>query len=172
MALSRFFRSLLKVRLIGTLIFGGSGGVYRLTRPTRSGGKIVLNDAAAAALARIVPVMLKDAIEPEPAPVARTSGRLIDVMACLPLATQIKVQNLFGVLPFGASRRVLNGLPDQSQDAKTDDMNTFLQSWKVHRIDLLQSAYDALHDLIVGPWYSNEATWAGIDYPGPINAFC
>ncbi len=149
-------------------MLGSAGGIYRLMRPTAPDGKFILDGAAAAALTRIIPAMLRDAIEPGPVAISQALERVIGAIAGLPLATQKEVQDLFGLLSFGPSRRLLAGMSDQWQDAKADDIATFLQSWRVHRIGMLQSAYAALHDLIIGSWYSNEDTWAGIGYPGPI----
>ena len=56
---------------------------------------------------------------------------------------------------------------DAWSKAKREDVAAFLQSWRVHRLMMLQSAYHALHDLILGGWYADESTWAGIGYPGP-----
>jgi hypothetical protein len=32
----------------------------------------------------------------------------------------------------------------------------------------LRSAYQALHDLVLGAWYANPANWDAIGYPGPL----
>ena len=66
------------------------------------------------------------------------------------------------------ARRLLVGIPDDWPDAKTADVAAFLQSWRVHRFTMLQTAYHALHDLVIGGWYADESTWASIGYPGPI----
>ena len=47
-------------------------------------------------------------------------------------------------------------------------MSAFLQEWRFHRIDMLQTAYHALHDLIIGSWYADPVTWQAIGYPGPL----
>jgi hypothetical protein len=103
---------------------------------------------------------------------ADASDKAIDhtlqAIAGLPLATQKEIQDLFGLLTLGPTRRFLAGVPDDWASAKREDVNAFLQSWRMHRFMMLQSAYHALHDLIVGGWYGDEATWASIGYPGPI----
>ena len=39
---------------------------------------------------------------------------------------------------------------------------------RFNRIAALQTVYLALHDLVLGPWYSDPATWHSIGYPGPL----
>jgi hypothetical protein len=43
----------------------------------------------------------------------------------------------------------------------------FLQSWRKHRLAMPQTAYLALHDLVLGSWYADPSSWAAIGYPGP-----
>jgi hypothetical protein len=52
--------------------------------------------------------------------------------------------------------------------ATADEVAAFLQDWRTHRLGLLRTAYGALHDLVLGSWYSDPANWAAIGYPGPI----
>jgi hypothetical protein len=100
---------------------------------------------------------------------ARAVRHTLETIAGLPLATQKEVQDLFGLLTLGATRRLLAGVPDAWAQAKREDVIAFLQSWRVHRLALLQSGYHALHDLILGGWYADASTWAGIGYPGPLS---
>ena len=79
-----------------------------------------------------------------------------------------RAQRQFGLLALGATRRVLVGLSEPWTKAKPDDIATFLQGWRTSRIGLLQAAYFALHDLILGAWYGEPANWAAISYPGPM----
>ena len=161
-------RSFLKVGLLGAITLASAGGMYRLLRPVSPPSKFLLDGAAASALVRIIPVMLDGVIESTPSATARATERVIGAIAGLPLATQSEIQDLFGLLALGATRRLLAGLPEQWHVAKPADIAAFLQSWRTHRIGMLQSAYAALHDLILGSWYTDETHWAAIGYPGPI----
>lgn len=161
-------RSFLQAGLIGTLTLAAAGGLYRVTQRSTSPGKFVLDDAAKAALSAIVPIMLHDAITPAAPVIDAAIARVQTAIAGLPLITQKEIQDLFGLLTFGPARRFLAGVPDDWANAKSEDVATFLQSWRLHRFTMLQSAYQALHDLIIGPWYADESTWASIGYPGPI----
>jgi hypothetical protein len=161
-------RSFLRAGLIGTLALATAGGWYRATRHADAPVRFVFDNEARSVLNAIVTVMLKDAIEPSPAAVTMAVTRVQQAVAGLPLTTQREIQDLFGLLTLGPSRRFLVGLPDDWPQAKQDDVAAFLNSWRLHRFTLLQSAYHALHDLITGAWYADESTWASIGYPGPI----
>lgn len=161
-------RTFLKTGLIGALALAAAGGLYRATRNPVALEKFVLDGEARSALAAIVGAMLNGAMS---APSAQVIGAEIDrvqgAIAGLPLITQNEIQDLFGLLTLTPTRRFLAGLPDQWSAAKPADVTAFLQSWRTHRIGMLQSAYHALHDLIIGPWYADPASWDAIGYPGP-----
>ena len=65
------------------------------------------------------------------------------------------------------SRLLLAGLSVPWNEAGPDAVAATLQRWRMHRLSLLQLAYHALHDLILGTAYADEARWAAIGYPGP-----
>ncbi|KIF82925.1 hypothetical protein [Noviherbaspirillum autotrophicum] len=165
-ALSR--RSFLKVGIVGGLALATAGGIYRLTRAPEVPHRFVLDDGAHKVLAAIAPVILAGALRPGPADVQASVERTKGAILGLPLRTQKEIQDLFALLTLAPARRFLAGLPDDWANAKQEDVAAFLQSWRMHRIGMLQTAYHALHDLVVGPWYADESTWASIGYPGPI----
>lgn len=160
-------RSFIKAGLIGTLALATAGGLYRATRPALPAG-FALDDETRFALSAIIPVILKDAIDSAPAALDTALMRVRDAIVGLPLATQKEIQDLFGLMTLGPTRRFLVGLSDDWQHAKPDDVAAFLQNWRMSRLSLLQSAYQALHDLITGSWYGSESSWEAIGYPGPI----
>ncbi len=82
-------------------------------------------------------------------------------------ATQEELRALFVALAAAPSRRLLAGLATPWERADADAVATALQGWRTHRLSLLQAAYHALHDLILGTAYADEARWAAIGYPGP-----
>ena len=59
-------------------------------------------------------------------------------------------------------------MPDGWATASTEQVGAFLQAWRLHRFPMLQVAYHALHDLVLGAWYADPSAWTAIDYPGPI----
>lgn len=161
-------RSFLKVGIFGALALAAAGGIYRMTRPVETTGGFVLDDGTHAALTAIIPAILAGAVRPSTQDVLAAIGRTHAAILGLPLATQKEIQDLFALLTLGPTRRFLAGVPDDWAQAKPEDVAAFLQSWRLHRIAMLQAAYHALHDLVIGPWYSDESTWPAIGYPGPI----
>lgn len=161
-------RSFLKVGLLGTFALAAAGGIYRAIQSPALPGKFIMDDAAKTVLAGIIPVMLKDAIDPASNDINRAIAIVHNAIAGLPLSAQKEVQNLFALLAFGPSRRLFAGIPDDWPQAKQEDIAAFLQNWRTSPFSLLQGAYHGLHDLIIGSWYADESTWAGIGYPGPI----
>jgi hypothetical protein len=164
-------RSFLKVGALGALALAAAGGVYRATHACAP-QRFVLDGEARAALDAIVPAILAGALPQAPgaraAAVASTTAGVHQAILGLPLATQKEVQDLFGLLAFGPARRFLTGIADGWAGASVEQVGAFLQDWRVHRFALLRSAYQALHDLVLGAWYANPASWDAIGYPGPL----
>lgn len=164
-------RSFLKAGLLGAALLAAGGGIYRFTHPPAP-HVFVLDGDARAALDAIVPAVLNGALPPDPAArmqaIQAATGRVHQTILGLPLATQQEVQDLFGLLALAPARRLLAGVPHRWADASVEEVTAFLQDWRTHRLALLRSAYQALHDLVLGSWYSDPAHWAAIGYPGPI----
>ena len=80
-----------------------------------------------------------------------------------------EVHELFALLDVGIARRLLTGVSRDWPDADADEVAAFLERWRRSSFATLQSGYHALHDLVLGAWYANPATWPRIGYPGPPN---
>jgi hypothetical protein len=167
MAISR--RAFLTSGALAALALAGAGAVYRLTQLPAA--RFTLDGEARAALAAIVPAMLAGALPPDPAAIAIAIPAAIErvrlAILGLPLATQAEIQDLFGLLALAPARRFLAGVPDGWANANSAQVSAFLQSWRLHRLQMLQVAYHALHDLVLGAWYADPSSWAAIGYPGP-----
>lgn len=87
-------------------------------------------------------------------------------IAGLPPAVQSEVQQLFGLLEFPLTRRIVAGVGPWER-ASNDEIAAFLQRWRTSNALLLRSGYAALHQLVMAGWYGNDAAWPGIGYPGP-----
>ncbi|HEY9086236.1 MAG TPA: hypothetical protein VIN40_09940 [Candidatus Tyrphobacter sp.] len=152
------------------LLKTGAAGVALLTladcaRRTSGAG---LDATQKQVVAKIAGVMLDGAIpsdEPERALAEAVDGFVIAV-AGLPPQTQGEVQQLFMLLTFPPTRRLIAGLPPWT-DATPDDVAAFLTRWRFSGIQLLRSGYDALHQLVMAGWYGNNVSWPPIGYPGP-----
>lgn len=168
MATTTSRRSFLKAGLIGTLALATTGGIYRAMHQAKPSSGFVFDDGARAILTAVVPVVLQDAIPITAVAIENAVMRVRDAITGLPLATQNEIQDLFGLLALGPTRRLLAGIPDDWPQAKPQDVAAFLQDWRLSRFAMLQSAYHALHDLVISAWYGHESSWAAIGYPGPI----
>lgn len=164
-------RTFLKVGALAALALATGGGMYRyLQKPDAA--RFVLDGEARAAFDAIVPAMLAGALPRDAgaraAAVGATTERVHKAILGLPLGTQKEVQDLFGLLALSPARRLLTGVSDGWSKASPEQVSAFLQDWRFHRLAMLQTAYHALHDLIIGSWYADPSTWASIGYPGPI----
>lgn len=103
--------------------------------------------------------------------VEQTVGGIATAVAGLSAASQQEIGELFGLLVIAPARLVLAGVGKPWREASIADVGEFLQSWRASRLDLLQSAYGALHDLTYGAWYGRPETWEAISYPGPPRGY-
>lgn len=165
-------RTFLKLGGLAALALAAGGGVYRYTHPPGPLQRFVLDGEARAALDAIVPAMLAGAL-PAAAParaaaISATTERVHHAILGLPLGAQKEVQDLFGLLALAPARRVLTGVSGGWSQADPAQVSVFLQEWRFHSLHMLQTAYHALHDLIIGSWYADPSSWAAIGYPGPM----
>ena len=161
-------RTLLKAGLVGGGALLIAGGALRLlggdtqSAATGPGARRVLD--------AVMPALLAGALPDDATTRARalTSGRerTLAAIAALPPSMRGELGQLFTLLDSRAGLW-LAGLDDWEQ-ATPQAVAEALQSWRSHRLALLQTAYHALHDLVLGPWYADPSTWDGIGYPGPI----
>jgi hypothetical protein len=170
MALSR--RTFLTTGVVAALVLAAGGGIYRLTHGAAVPNRFALDGEARAVIEAIVPAMLDGALPQQPdarrAAIGAATQRVKQAILGLPLATQKEIQDLFSLLALGPARRFLAGVPDSWSSASSEQVAAFLQSWRGHRIATLQTAYHALHDLVLGAWYADPSAWAAISYPGPL----
>lgn len=166
MALSR--RTFLKAGVVGTLALAAGGGLYRLAYGPALPHRFALDGEARAAIDAIIPAMLAGALHHDSAEIAATTARVHQAILGLPLATQKEIQDLFGLLALAPARRFIAGVPDGWASASSEQVGAFLQGWRLHRVAMLQVAYHALHDLVLGAWYADPSSWTAIGYPGPI----
>jgi hypothetical protein len=160
-------RTFLKVGGLAALALAAAGGIYRTTHPNLP-QRFVLDGEARAALQAIIPAILAGALPGNSAAVEQTIDGVHNAILGLPLATQREVQDLFALLALAPARRLLTGVSGGWANANPAQVAAFLQNWRVHRLGLLRSAYDALHGLVLGAWYASPASWAAIGYPGPL----
>jgi hypothetical protein len=158
----------LKATLLGVAALAAAGTTYSLLRPPALPAKYIADDAAKALFMALIPVLLKGALPPGTDAPQQAFARTQAAIATLPLNTQAEIGDLIKLLCLGPARRLLVGISEDWTQATPAQIEAFLQSWRFHRSPTLQTGYAALHDLVIGPWYGDESTWARIGYPGPI----
>ena len=87
-------------------------------------------------------------------------------IAGLPPAVQGELSQLFGLLEFPVTRRVVAGIGPWDRASRADAA-AFLQRWRTSNAALLRSGYQALHQLVMAGWYGQPRSWPRIGYPGP-----
>ena len=165
-------RTFLKAGGLAALALGAGGALYRATH-TAPPQRFALDGEARAALHAILPSLLAGALPQDAgreAALAATIEGVHQAILGLPPATQKEVHDLFGLLALAPARRLLTGVSGGWQEARSEDVTAFLQDWRLHRFGLLRSAYHALHDLVLGAWYAQPASWRATGYPGPLKA--
>ncbi|KFI06444.1 hypothetical protein [Massilia sp. BSC265] len=163
-------RTFLKAGGLAALALAGGGAFYRATQ-AEVPQRFALDGEARAALHAIAPAILAGALPQgasREAALSSTIDGIHQAILGLPPATQKEVQDLFGLLALAPARRLLTGVSGGWEHARIEDVSAFLQDWRLHRIKLLRSAYHALHDLVLGAWYAQPASWPATGYPGPI----
>lgn len=163
-------RSLLKFGVVGGIMLATGGAIYRSMHPAHF-SRYQPDAEAETILRALIPAILDGALPSEPS--ARTQGidravkNIKIAIAGLPYHSQKEVADLFALLSMSLSRRLLTGISDWAS-ASSADVAVFLQEWRTHRTETLQTAYHALHDLTLGPWYGDPENWPRIGYPGPL----
>jgi hypothetical protein len=165
-------RKFFRVSAAGAIALGVGVFAYRCSAPTTPDPdrRAFLDESGRMALRAIVPVMLgpvfSDAKNARMREVEATIDRVDAAIRGLSASAQREVNELFMLLNFSLARRVLVGIVDWSR-APEADVSAFLQSWRIHRLQLLQVAYHALHDLVAGSHYSDPSTWARVGFTLP-----
>jgi hypothetical protein len=103
---------------------------------------------------------------PRAAALAAAADGFAVAVAGLPPDVQNQVGQIFGLLTFAPTRRLVAGLPPW-QRATRAEVAQFLDGWRFSGFALLRSAYDALHQLVMAGWYGQNEAWPRIGYPGP-----
>ncbi len=163
-------RTFLKADGLAALALAAGGALYRATH-IAAPHRFALDGEARSALHAVIPAILAGVLPQDAQREAALATTIEGVHAAilgLPPATQNEVQDLFGLLALAPARRLLTGVSGGWEGARIEDVNAFLQDWRLHRFGLLRSAYHALHDLVLGAWYAQPSSWAATGYPGPM----
>ena len=122
----------------------------------------MLRVVAAAVLGPALPVDLANR-DAELARVITAAGALIDNF---PPSTRREVGDLFGLLALKPARMIL-GFSGNWEMSEAAAVAQSLFALRDSSIGLKQQAYFALHDMVLGSFYSEPKTWISTGYPGP-----
>jgi hypothetical protein len=146
-----------------------SGGTLTPEDGGHTYGSLGLKDRTV--LAGLVPVMLAGALPEDQGERERAVIEVIrgvdQAVSGLPPGVQGEVAQLFALLGFPLTRRLLARVWNPWLEAGPDTVQRFLERWRSSSFALLRSAYAALHELVMAAWYGNPAAWPRIGYPGP-----
>jgi hypothetical protein len=156
-------RQFLKAGLVGGAVLTTAALWYGWRRVDTDEQDAMLGAVAAAILDGMLPV---DPTARAQA-LAETVTGVRRAVAGLSAAAQEEVAQLFALLSARAGRVLLAGLWSDWRETRHEDVAAFLQRWRESRFDLLRASYAALHDLVLGAWYSDARHWPAIGYPGP-----
>jgi hypothetical protein len=95
-------------------------------------------------------------------------GRIEAVVSALAPHAQSELSQLLALLASDGGRRALAGLREPWQTASVPDIERALQGMRVSSISLRRQAYQALHDIVGGAYFSDAQTWGMLGYPGPL----
>lgn len=161
-------RQFLRTGLAGGLLLSFCGWL-------NAAGARPFSDGEREMLAAIVGALLDGALPSDPEQrrqrVVQTVDGIGKAVAGLAPATQKELGELFALMVLAPGRMVIIGVGQSWRAASAAEVGEFLQSWRTSRLNLLQSAYGALHDLTFGAWYARPDTWEAIGYPGPPRGY-
>jgi len=95
--------------------------------------------------------------------------RVQGVTQALPRHARAELSQLLDVLSLAPGRRWLAGLSTDWPDAPVPQVQSALQGMRLSSLALRQQAYQALHDVVGGAFFSDPSEWALLGYPGPLD---
>lgn len=98
--------------------------------------------------------------------IARVVQAIGALISNLPASTRREIADLFMLLDLAPARALL-GFSGDWGGATPAAVAESLTALRDSRIGMKQQAYFALHDLVLGSFYSDASTWAATGYPGP-----
>lgn len=163
-------RRLLQLGLVSATVLAVAGGSLALLQPGLRGGK--LTDAGRTVLAAVARAVLDGVLPADRLAQATTMQALlarIDALVTgLPAHAQSELSQLLTLLAAAPGRTGLAMLSSPWEGASVHELQQALQAMRTSRFALRRQAYQALHDITGGAYFSEPATWTALGYPGPI----
>lgn len=154
---------------LSTISFSSAALTGCASAPPATGLR-VLRESDLVVLRALMPVVLDGALPVDDTreKVLSESLRLLDgLLEASSRAGQQQVRQLFDLLTFAPTRRVVAGLEHDWSRASSAEVGAFLDSWRGSRVSLLRSGYLALTQMITMNWYMQPRSWAAINYVPP-----
>jgi hypothetical protein len=162
-------RSLLKLGLASAAVLSVAGGALALLQPGLVDSR--LTPAGRAVFTAVGRAVLEGSLPAESGAqriaIAGLLERIDALVGALPSHAQAELSQLLSLLHSGAGRRALAQLATDWAVASLSEVQQALQSMRLSSLALRQQAYQALHDIVGGAYYSDPSTWAQLGYPGP-----
>ena len=159
-------RQFLRIGIAGAIALAAAG-VFLLPDGGRMSAR--LDRGRRALLAAVSGALLGPALpgEGREAALEALGDRIERAIGALSAPAQRELAELLAALDFAPARFALTGIGVPWARAEEVEVARFLERWRASRYPMLRSAYQALHDLVIGSWYAGRETWATIGYPGP-----
>jgi hypothetical protein len=165
-------RALLKAGVAGVAVLVLLRWLYTSTSDTSASASkdSVLDSNARGVLAAVIPVILDGAL-PNGEDAAKARDEVLNgvarAIAGLLPPVRKELDQLFALLAFAPTRCLVAGVWSPWPEASRASIAAFLLRWRDSRFALLRSAYDALHQIVIGAWYGTPRAWPAIGYAGP-----
>jgi len=166
-------RALFKYGLLGTAaVIAGAGGISStgfFRENNLAAGMRILRERDLHFLRALIPVLLQDAVAVTDMPqTVENTLRGIDYsLSHLSPAMLALTEQLLVTLSLPLSRAPLSGIWGRWENASSEDIQQFLQSWQNSPLPLLKMGYNSLLQLVPMGWYGNADSWQHCGYPGP-----
>jgi len=162
-------RTLLKLGLASAAVLSVAGGAVALLQPGLADSRLTAGGRAV--FAAVGRALLEGSLPAEAGAQQRAMAGLLEridgLAGSLPPHAQAELSQLLALLNSTAGRRALTGLPADWPQASLPEIQQALQSMRLSSLALRQQAYQALHDIVGGAYYSDPSTWVQLGYPGP-----
>lgn len=163
-------RTLLKLSMASAAVLALAGGTAALLQPGLEDGS--LSSAGRNVFSAVAQAVLDKSLPVDPAARQMALNGLLDrigvLVQSLPPHAQSELSQLLSLLASAPGRRTLAGLAQPWAEATVVEVQQVLQDMRLSSLALRQQAYAALHDITAGAYFSDQANWSMLGYPGPV----
>ena len=164
-------RTLLKLGGVSAAVLMMAGAAVALLQPGLNQGKLSAAGRSVflAVGGAVLDSLLPNETDARQRALAGLLQRIEAVAQSLPPNTQAELSQLLSVLASAWGRHALVGLNRPWAEASSHEIQQALQSMCLSGLALRQQACLALREITTGAFFSDEASWTQLGYPGPVN---